>query len=58
MADRLEDIGAVGNGGGSVQSHGAAWCDIHNCEMKRGDKNGQVWYSHKVGDKYCKDTAK
>ena len=57
-ADRLEDIGAVGNEGGSVQSHGAAWCTLHNCQMKRRDKNGHVWYSHKVGNTYCKSNGK
>jgi ribonucleotide reductase alpha subunit len=25
-----------------------AWCPIHQCEMRRWDKNGRVWYSHKV----------
>lgn len=30
-----------------------AWCPIHQCEMKRWDKNGRVWYSHKVDDKWC-----
>jgi hypothetical protein len=30
-----------------------AWCPIHQCEMKRWDKNGRVWYSHKVDGKWC-----
>jgi len=29
------------------------WCPIHQCEMKRWDKNGRVWYSHKVDGKWC-----
>ena len=30
-----------------------AWCPIHQCEMKRWDKNGQVWYSHKADGEWC-----
>ena len=30
------------------------WCAIHNCAMKRRERDGQVWYSHKVGDTWCK----
>ena len=26
----------------------ASFCTIHNCEMKRREKDGQVWYSHKI----------
>jgi uncharacterized protein YecE (DUF72 family) len=31
-----------------------AWCPIHNVTMKRRESNGQVWYSHKAGDAWCK----
>jgi len=30
-----------------------AWCPIHQCEMKRWDRNGKVWYSHKVDGQWC-----
>jgi hypothetical protein len=30
-----------------------AWCPIHQCEMKRWDKNGKVWYSHKIDGMWC-----
>ena len=30
------------------------WCAIHGCAMKRRERDGQVWYSHKVGDSWCK----
>jgi len=30
------------------------WCAIHNCAMKRRERDGHVWYSHKVGDTWCK----
>jgi hypothetical protein len=31
-----------------------AWCSIHDCEMQRHEKDGKHWYSHKVGDFWCK----
>ena len=30
-----------------------AWCPIHQCEMKRWDKDGRTWYSHKVNGEWC-----
>jgi hypothetical protein len=32
----------------------STWCPIHQCEMKRWDKDGRVWYSHKVDGHWCK----
>ena len=32
------------------QSH---LCPIHDVEMKRWEKNGKVWYSHKVDGAWC-----
>jgi hypothetical protein len=30
-------------------------CGFHNAEMKKHEKDGQVWYSHKLADNtYCK----
>ena len=31
-----------------------AWCPIHQCEMKKWEREGRVWYSHKVDDEWCK----
>jgi hypothetical protein len=31
-----------------------AWCPIHQCEMKRWDKDGRVWYSHKADGEWCR----
>lgn len=31
-----------------------AWCPIHNTTMKRHEKDGQEWYSHKVGNEWCR----
>jgi len=55
------------NGNGTGQANGdkpapklengqadPAWCPIHQCAMKRREKDGQVWYSHKVGDDWCR----
>jgi hypothetical protein len=30
------------------------WCPIHRVQMKRREKDGQVWYSHKAGDDWCR----
>jgi len=34
----------------------ASYCTIHQCEMKRREKDGQVWYSHKIEgtDDWCR----
>jgi hypothetical protein len=31
-----------------------AWCATHSTAMKRREKDGQVWYSHKVGEDWCR----
>jgi len=31
-----------------------AWCPIHQCEMRRWDKDGRVWYSHKADGEWCR----
>jgi hypothetical protein len=58
----LQDNGAQptvskpGNGSNGNQEHPATKvCEYHNAEMKRHEKDGQVWYSHKLADgSYCK----
>ncbi len=36
-----------------------AWCAIHNVAMKRRERDGEVWYSHKLDDgNYCNGKAK
>ncbi len=42
-----------GNNSNQEQSDDPAWCPIHQCEMKRWEKSGRVWYSHKVDDDWC-----
>ena len=36
----------------------ASWCPIHNVEMKRWEKDGRVWFSHKAGDEWCSGMPK
>ena len=31
-----------------------AWCAIHETKMNKHSKGGQVWYSHKDGDAWCR----
>lgn len=38
--------------------HDRSWCPIHEVEMKRWEKNGRTWYSHKVGDAWCSGKQK
>ena len=40
------------NTSGNGQSN-AAWCPIHDCEMKHWEKDGRAWYSHKVDGDWC-----
>ena len=36
-----------------------AWCPVHNCQMTRKEKNGDVWYSHKAPDgSWCRGGEK
>jgi hypothetical protein len=42
--DTEEDMGEVN----------PAWCTIHKVEMKKWEKEDRSWYSHKVGDEWCK----
>ena len=43
-----------GNKSNQDASVDPAWCPIHQCEMKRWEKDGRIWYSHKVDDVWCK----
>jgi hypothetical protein len=43
-----------GNKSGQDQADDPAWCPIHQCEMRQWEKDGRVWYSHKVNGDWCK----
>jgi hypothetical protein len=45
------------NGNGN-NGHDRSWCPIHECEMKRWEKDGRVWFSHKAGDEWCSGKVK
>lgn len=47
--------GASGDGN---KPNPAAFCTIHNVTMKRHEKDGQIWYSHKVGEDFCRGAGK
>ena len=38
---------------GNGNNDNPSWCAIHQCEMKRWEKDGRVWYSHKVDGQWC-----
>lgn len=49
---------ANGNGNGHAETD-IKVCELHDAEMKRHEKDGQVWYSHKLASgEYCKGKAK
>ena len=35
----------------------SSWCPIHKVKMKRREKDGGVWYSHKTKDGWCRGQA-
>lgn len=55
LADETKDTktGDEKTNGKNGSNGNPAWCPIHQCEMKRWDKDGRVWYSHKVDGKWC-----
>ena len=32
----------------------ASWCPIHKCHMRKWEKDGRIWYSHKFNGQWCK----
>lgn len=34
------------------------FCPVHNVEMKKFEKNGRSWYSHRQGDGWCNGKTK
>ncbi len=49
---------AKSNGNGSADKTGPGWCAFHQVEMRRREKDGKVWYSHKDGEMWCKGKSK
>ena len=46
---------AAKNGNGQSEDN-LAWCAIHQCEMKRWERDGRAWYSHKSNGEWCRGT--
>jgi hypothetical protein len=47
-------VKADGKNNESVDRDDAAWCPIHECEMKRWEKDGRTWYSRKINGEWCR----
>jgi hypothetical protein len=47
-----------GNGNGSSNGHAANWCPIHQVEMRKWEKDGKIWFSHKVEGGWCTGKSK
>ncbi|MGB8645440.1 MAG: hypothetical protein WCF84_09395 [Anaerolineae bacterium] len=59
MAEPLfDDAWTGGEMEAELPQESASWCPIHNLEMRRYERNGEVWYSHKAqgdrGEYWCK----
>ena len=55
VLDALDAMGATPNGGnghanGASNGDDAHMCPVHNVAMRRHEKDGQAWYSHKTDD--------
>ena len=58
----LDDTGIIGGTTAPQQkdypqtapSDDPSWCPIHGLAMTRYEKEGRHWFSHQVGDNWCK----
>lgn len=49
-----QPAGDNGTNGSNGNNGSPAWCPIHQCEMRRFEKDGRSWYSHKTDAGWCK----
>jgi hypothetical protein len=64
IGGHAKQVGKPNGNGGQPQQNVAqntnapnddpSWCKIHDEQMKQWDKDGRTWFSHKVGDDWCK----
>lgn len=54
LLQRFPQQGAVSRVVMPSSQPGPEWCGIHGVTMRRTEKDGQAWYSHKVEDGWCK----
>lgn len=36
-----------------TSNNDSLWCDIHQQEMKKWERDGKIWYSHQVDGEWC-----
>ena len=53
-----ESKGDPTNGNGNNHGNSSSFCVIHQCEMKRWEKDGRIWFSHKVDGGWCTGKSK
>jgi len=53
LMTRMAAAGVNGRANGNAGEE-TRMCAIHNEPMQRREKDGKVWYSHKVDDKWCR----
>jgi hypothetical protein len=69
LGRQMKTLWANGNGTGKPQSspekplptaappsRPERWCETHNCDFKRYEKNGKSWWSHKVGNSWHRES--
>ncbi|MBV6452075.1 MAG: hypothetical protein MHPDNHAH_02826 [Anaerolineales bacterium] len=43
----------------ATASKSGKWCELHECELKRFEKDGKIWFSHKASDgSWCRGKQK
>ena len=57
-ANRKPVISNKGSSNNDRSNQDGSWCSIHECDMQRWEKEGRVWYSHKVDGQWCTGNAK
>jgi len=48
----------LSNGNGNGNDQDRIWCPLHQCPMKKWEKDGRTWYSHKVDGAWCNGKSK
>lgn len=56
--DNIQPIANSHSNNGNNNVHAANWCPIHQCEMKRWEKDGKIWFSHKAESGWCTGKSK
>ena len=61
LGHQLKALWAANGNGNTNNGHHEVkpehYCNEHGAEFKRYEKEGRVWYSHKSGDKWCKEKS-